>query len=124
MKFDKKLAVEILEMISKFPVGFLLCESPDHVPDEEFIELIPCEMYQASNFSRMLAHIYILSHSGLIFPQMELKTLQELDDLRVRNMDNDDAIHTFRNYTVPGYLMHYTLTVQGYDYLEELQRKQ
>ena len=123
MLFDKKLAVDILEIIARFPVGFLLCETPDHVPEGEFIEIIPEEMFESQNFTRMLAHLYVMSHSGLIFPQFNLSTLQEVYEIysktRMNRNDNFSIRTDFCNHIFPSYLMHFSPTVQGYEFLEK-----
>ena len=80
MQFDKKLAREILEIIADFPVDFLFYASPDKAAPGNFIDRISKEICDKVDFRDMLAHLYILSHSGLIYPRLDLKALQKLKD--------------------------------------------
>jgi len=119
MKLDKKLTIALLETIVNFPVGFLM-EPLDRIPPCEFVESFPQEICNDLMHGVLLAHIYILSNSGMIYPQFTLETLQELTQYH-SNIKCDST--DFWHHVLPKCLAHYTLTVQGYDYLEKLQQE-
>lgn len=123
MKFNKKIAVALLEGIVKFPVGFLI-EMQDDIPPNEFVDLFSEELCENHVFSNTLAHLYIMSNSGLIYPQFTLETFRELVQYQVDRRDQRWAQSDFWHHELPKRLSHHTLTVQGYEYLEKLQQEQ
>ena len=74
MNFDKKIAATVLELLEKFPPDIIL----GRTPPGGWACLIPDGLHKQLTSTNILTHLYILSNSGLVFPQMCSNTIQQL----------------------------------------------
>jgi hypothetical protein len=114
MEYHKEIAVNILKIIVRFPTDVIL--RPETFKRQgSLTHFIPEQLHNQYTAEDILTHLYIVSRSGLIFPQIKIEELREF----VKDNIIDNA--NFWDEVLPKYLANYTLTVQGYEYLEEHQ---
>jgi len=113
MAFDKKIAVELLGLFDNFPFeSFLRSTEIHHVQWQKLIP-VSVEEYPADT---ILWHLYILSHSNLIFPQLEI---EEIHRFLENEPKQDSKKGEFVFEILQSILPKHTLTVQGYEYIHE-----
>jgi len=116
MKFNETLAIELLCIIENIPSDVLLNDVEKIHSDILNNIMLPKPKDNLSTEklfewgSDVLVHLYILSNSGLIHPPMDLQTLRNLKEIFYTGNEG----YLFKQLP----LTQYTLTVQGYDYLE------
>ena len=123
MKFDRKIAVTLLRLISALTPEANLLQDYE-IPREWLLEMSPELFSKTTAPVDVLGHLLVLSHSGLIYPPSDTKPLKEWLALIPAEKPNDPEYNPMSElcYSVlPKLLPSYFLTVQGYEFLEKHQ---
>ena len=113
MKFNNELAVTLLKLIDDFPAESFLQPT---IPSDPtwWHQWIP-QSLEGISADRVLEHLYILSHSNLICPQLGLDEIRRLIEVsQLSDISNSRVVCGI----LKSILRTHTLTTQGYDYLQ------
>ena len=112
MKFNKETAIAVLKIMDRMPPKALL--QPSAAVFGEWLDDSQIEQFaKTTNPEQVLIHLYIMSHSGLVFPPLNLK---DIHDAMLQNDPNPVAGFWYKS--LPKCLSQHLPTVQGYEYLE------
>ena len=123
MKFNKEIAVDLLKLVDGFSAKSFLRPNAEIFHSQwqnliaEWLDDVPVE--------NVLRHLYILSHSNLIFPQLQLDAIrEELDAIRnseeVQQLRDDLRNPKIVFNILKSIMQNQTLyvTIEGYKYLQ------
>ena len=111
MKFDENIARALIKLFDDFPLEYFLRSIS--IDRSEWERLIPQSIEQYST-ETVLWHLYILSQSNLIVPQIGLEEIRGLANNVAR--DNQESVYEILKNILPKH----TLTKQGGEYIQEL----
>ena len=120
MEFDKKLAATILGLIASATPQAIL-QSPNSPLSEQWSKRSSESLPKTTTPEDVLGHLLVLSHSGLIRPELKPEHLMYwLSKIQTECSATERAPLGVLCYTVlPELLRKCFLTVKGYKFLEE-----
>ena len=117
MKFNEKLAVELLKVVDNITSKYLL-RPPEKLHFSEAQQLVSKQL-DGIAYDSILHHLYILSHSGFISPQLDIDELRKtLAETQHTDRSETDGFFLFQK--LPKIILtRSTLTFKAYKYLED-----